>query len=173
MAAGGALALLLTAVGTAPAQVVFFPAGFGGTGAVFGPRGGFYYPGYNPSYYQSYGGGRPYGYYSQPSYSSYSITYTTTPMYYGSASLGYGGGSTTRIVSPSPDVSYRQATGVSAAAYENQGYPIQSPNYTATYPVSPPISVVAAMTEKRTETSAAAPPVQVPVYPPCCAPPGR
>src|ERR1700680_2504761 len=102
VAACGALALLLPAPEAAPAQVAFFPAGFGGTGAVFGPRGGFFFPGtIGPSYYSSYGGYNPY-YYNQPFRSSYSAVYTTTPLYYGAASLpGYGAGYSTRIVSPS------------------------------------------------------------------------
>ena len=155
VAAGGALALLLTAAGAAPAQVAFFPAGFGGTGAVFGPRGGFFFPGggyggyggYNPSFYRSYGGYSPY-YNQQSYYPSYTEVYATTPMYYGAASLPGYAGYNARLASPSPDTALRAATGVGAAAYETQNYPILSPNYTSSYPVSPPLSVVAAMTDK-------------------------
>lgn len=172
VAACGALALLLTAAETAPAQVAFFPLGRG-TGAVFGPRGGYFfpgvyggYPGYGyPGYgYSGYGGYSPY--FNQSYYSSYSITTETVPIYYGAASLpGYSAGySAGRIVSPAPGVGLR-AAGVTEAAYSAPNYPIQAPDYTARYPVSVSASVTAAMTEKTTATEAA----QVEVHVPSCA----
>jgi len=170
VAACGALALLLTAAETAPAQVAFFPLGRG-TGAVFGPRGGFFFPGGYGGYpggyggYPGYGGYSPYG--GQSYYSSYSITTETVPMYYGAASLpGYAAGySAARIVSPPPGVGLRTAGGATEAAYTAPSYPIQAPDYTARYPVSVPVSVTAAMSEKTTATDAA----QVEVHVPDCA----
>ena len=160
VAACGALALLLTAAETAPAQVAFFPVGRGGTGAVFGPRGGFFFPGAfgYPGYgYPGYGypGSYSYGGYNQWYSSSYSMTTTTVPMYYGAASLSsYSGGYSSRIVSPAPGVGLRTAGGAAEAAY------------TATsYPVSVPASWTAAMSEKTTAAETA----QVEVHVPDCA----
>ena len=155
VAACGALALLLTAAGSAPAQVVFFPAGRGGTGAVFGPRGGFFYPGYGyPGYGSPYYGGSPnYGSYNgyggygpsygQPYGASYTTTYTA-PIYYGAASMaGYSPGYTaSRLVSPPAGVGLRTSDGASPADYTAPTYPVPSPNYTNIYPISPPLSMV-------------------------------
>ncbi len=175
VAACGALALLLTAAETAPAQVAFFPLGRG-TGAVFGPRGGYFfpgsygYPGYGyPGYgysgygYPGYGGYSPY--YIPPS--NYSITTETVPIYYGASSLsGYSAGYTAgRIVSPAPGVGLRATGGATEAAYTTPNYPIQSPDYGARYPVSVSASVTAAMSEKAAPAEAA----QVEVHVPSCA----
>jgi uncharacterized protein (TIGR03000 family) len=145
VAACGALALLLTAAEASQAQFAFFPVGRGGTGAVFGPRGGFFFPG-------AFGGAPfyPYGYGYGPSYSqSYASASVSinmpTPIYYGAASLpGYSAGySSPRIVSPPPGVGLRTADAGEAA-----NYPTLSSDYATRYPVSPPVSLVAAMTER-------------------------
>ncbi len=82
-----------------------------------------YYPGYG---YPGYGGYSPY--FNQSYYSSYSFTTTTTPMYYGAASLpGYSAAySTARIVSPAPGVGLRAAGGATEAAYTAPSYPVRS-----------------------------------------------
>lgn len=111
VAACGALALLLTAVQTSPAEFfpyVTFPVGRGGTIGAFGPTSYSYYPGYfgSPYYGSSYN--NPYygGYnpsYYQSAYSSYSVN-TVTPLYYGSAGFApsYNTAySPARLVSPS------------------------------------------------------------------------
>ena len=151
VAACGALALLLsalllTAAEAAPAKSTSSSTSTGSTStgrarSGFGP-GAFFFPGFGPSFFGPSGGGFT-PYYIAPFSWDYSITYETTPLYYGAASLpGYSPSySTARIVSPSPDVAYR-------TAYENQNYPVQAPNNTAVYPVAPPIAVVAAMTAR-------------------------
>jgi len=129
------------------AQVVFFPVGLGGTaGAFVGGRNFGYFPqSYGPSYYPSTN-------YYNPGYSSFSsmsyYTIAPTPLYYGAASFAPAYASTARIVSPSLDVAYRAANSVTAAAYTAPAYPVQSPNYTSIYPVSPPLAVAEAYTAK-------------------------
>ncbi len=130
----------MSATESSQAQV-FFPSGRGG--AFFWPGVG--YP-VGPTY-ANYP--RPY-YYNPPptSYSGfqqYSVT-TPTPIYYGAASMYYGGTGyssgypTARLVSPPAGLT--AASNVSEAAYATPNYPIQSPNYSVRYPVSPPLSAI-------------------------------
>ncbi len=152
VAACGALALLLTAVQTSPAEFfpyVTFPVGRGGTIGAFGPTSYSYYPGYFGSpYYRSsynnpyYGGYNP-SYY-QSAYSSYSVN-TVTPLYYGSAGFApsYNTAySPARLVSPSLS-SLAAINRAESAAYSTPIYPLRSPDYHVIYPVSPPLSEVA------------------------------
>ena len=141
-AACGALALLLAAAEASPAQV------FIGNG-----RGAFFWPGISypigPSPINSYY--RPFIYNPPPTglsgYAQFSPI-TPTPIYYGAASMYYGGSyyqpgySTARIVAPAPGVGLRGASDVLSAAYTTPSYPVQSPDYTTVYPISPPISAV-------------------------------
>ncbi len=141
LAACGALVLLLTAAESSPAQV-FFPGGRGG--AFFWPGVG--YP-VGPTY-ANYP--RPYYYNPPPTaytgFQQYGMTTPTTlyygaatPMYYGSYSSGYP---TARLLSPAPGVGLTAASNVSEAAYATPNYPIQSPNYTVRYPISPPLAAI-------------------------------
>ncbi len=140
LAACGALALLLTAAESSQAQVFvrggpfFWP----GVGYPVGPT----YANYpHPFFYNppptSYSGFQQYG-----------MT-TPTPIYYGSASLYYGGAAyssgypTARLLSPAPGVGLTAASNIGEAAYTTPNYPIQSPNYSVRYPVSPPLSAIA------------------------------
>ena len=75
---------------------------------------------------------------------------TPTPIYYGSASLYYGGAayssgySTARLLAPRGPASVSTAaSNIGEAAYSTPNYPIQSPNYSVRYPVSPPLSAIA------------------------------
>jgi len=141
-AACGALALLLAAAEASPAQV------FVGNG-----RGGFFWPGVSypigPSPVNSYY--RPFIYNQAPTgysgFTQYGMT-TSTPIYYGAASMYYGGTSyspgysTGRLVSPPPGTGLRGGSDVTSAAYATPNYPVQSPDYNTIYPISPPLSAV-------------------------------
>lgn len=127
-AACGALALLLAAAEACPAQVFFWP----GVTYPVGPSPvNFYRPSYvaNPA---------PTGY---SSFTQYGMTGPTT-IYYGAASMYYGGAayspgySTGRLVAPPA------GTGVASAAYATPNYPLRSPDYNTIYPISPPLSAM-------------------------------
>ena len=133
-AACGALALLLAAAEASPAQMFFWP--------------GISYP-VGPSPVNSFY--RPYYYNPPPTgYSSFSqySTITPTPIYYGAASMYYGGTayspgySGARLVSPPPGTGLRGASDVTSAAYATPSYPVQAPDYNTIYPISPPIAAV-------------------------------
>ena len=138
LAACGALALLLTAAESSRAQF------FGGRGGVFFwpglsyPVGPIYanYP--HPYYYNppptSYSGFQQYNVTTTPLYYG-----AATPMYYGSYSSGYP---TAGLMAPPVGVGLTATSNVSPAAYSTPTYPIQSPNYSVRYPVSPPLSAV-------------------------------
>ena len=143
LAACGALALLLAAAETCPAQVFFS-----------GNRGGFWGPGIGypigPNYYQQYS--HPYIYNAPPtgysSYMQYGMT-SPTPIYYGAASMYYNGAaypsasySTARIVAPPAGTGLVGDSNVSSVGYSSQNYPARSPDYNTVYPIAPPLSAV-------------------------------
>jgi uncharacterized protein (TIGR03000 family) len=154
VAACGALAMLLTAAQTCPAQFVTFPVGRGGSIGAFGPRNSIFFPSSigspyygSPYYMPSYGGYNP-SYY-QPSY-SYSVN-TVTPLYYGAASFAPGYSTAyapSRLVSPSPDLAAKIADSAAPAGYSTPNYPLRSPDYNVIYPISPPLSQLADNTAK-------------------------
>jgi uncharacterized protein (TIGR03000 family) len=128
LAACGALVLLLTAAESSRAQF------FGGGRGFFWP--GLSYP-VGPTYVNY---ARPY-YYNPPPTSLTGFeqyTVTTTPIYYGAATSMYYG----NYSYSAGGTALRGPGNVAAAAYETPSYPIQPPNYTMRYPVSPPLSVV-------------------------------
>jgi uncharacterized protein (TIGR03000 family) len=154
----GALALLLTAAQTCPAQFVVFPVGRGGTFGGFGPRSFGFSPSFGSPYYGSPYYGSPYSspYYGgynpsmyRPGYSSYSVN-TVTPLYYGAASFSpaYSTAYAPRLVSPPLDTVARATDQTAPAAYATPTYPLRSPDYNVIYPVSPPLSMLADNTAK-------------------------
>jgi uncharacterized protein (TIGR03000 family) len=165
-AACGALALLLTAAQTSPAEVfVTFPVGRGGTLGAFGPRSIAFFPSsfgspyYGSPYYGSPYYGSPYssplygGYnpsYYPPDYGSYSVN-TVTPIYYGASSLTPGYSTVyapPRLVSPSPDLAAKITDAAAPASYATPTYPLRSPDYNVIYPISPPLSQLVDNTAK-------------------------
>ena len=142
MAACGALALLLTAAGSCPAQVVLFPVGRGGV--FFGPGVGFPVgPNYYPNYY------RPATSFVPPTDYSSNTQYTATaptPIYYGADSVmpSYpDANSSAGLVVSAPGTGLQGVSNVTGPPDTASVYPIQSRNYTTVNPAWPPVSKVA------------------------------
>jgi uncharacterized protein (TIGR03000 family) len=128
LAACGALALLLTAAESSPAQVFFS----NGRGAFFGP--GLSYP-VGPTFVNY---SHPYYYNPPPTYMGFQQYSAVEPtnIYYGAAMPMYYGNYY------SSGVGTRAVSNVSEAAYATPAYPIQEPNYNIRYPVSPPLAAI-------------------------------